>query len=309
MKTLLTLASVFFLSLSLSAQNQVDLKFNLEKGKTYRLKSSSVTTLDQNIMGRQQSTENSSTNVLSITPVEINPNSFKAEVKFDTISIKTSMPQIDAASYKSGSLSANDPSAILNVILSRLSRSVIAAEISNTGKVLSITNLKAIKDSVFAGLDTIKGQMAQTMQTQVKSLVSEESLTGMIDINTAHLPGSIVKTGDKWEAKVKISSNGIGILVNSSYKLKKITGNEAEIKGDITNEPASSEPIEMGGAQITYNARGIGEVTFVVDIRTGWIIKSSSKTHSQGDIGVKAQGQEFTIPTEIESNSETIALP
>lgn len=309
MKNLFFLALIIFLSFSVSAQSQVDLKLNLEKGKTYRLKSSSVTNMVQTIMGNQQASENKSSSVMSLKPVELNAGSFKAEVRFDTIAYTTATPKMDVASYKTGSLSSNDPGIILNVILSRLSKSVIDVEMSYSGKVLSVSNLRNITDSVFAGVDTLKGQVAEVIKAQVKTLINEESLIGMIDINTAHLPGKNVKPGDKWESRVKISSNGIGILVNSSYKLKKITGNVAEIKGEVTTEPASSEPIYMSGMQITYNARGLGEVTLLIDVRTGWVIKDSSKTHAQGDIGVKAQGQEFTVPTDIDSNSETIALP
>ena len=309
MKTFISLLSVCLISLSIFAQNQVNLSLNLTQGKTYRLKSSSVTSMSQTIMDRQQSMETKSFDVMSVKQLSTNANSINVEIKFDSIGYTNSMPQMDVSSSKPGNLSSTDPGTIMNLILNRLSKSPILVQLSNTGKVLGISNIKAITDSVLAGMDTLKGESVFMIKLQAKNLVSEENLKGMIEMNTEYLPGKMVQNGDKWDNQVKISSNGIGILIKSNFKLKKITGNQAEIKGDLTNEPASSEPVEMGEAQITYNARGLGEVTLLVDTNTGWIIKGSSKTHSQGTIGVNYQGQEFDGNIEVDVNSETIGLP
>jgi len=236
--------------------------------------------MSQTIMDRQQTSESKAFSVMSIKPMGFDDNGINAEIHIDTIGFTNTMPKMDVASSKPGMLSNSDIGMSMNLILNRLSKQPILVQLSYTGKVLSFTNLKTISDSVLAGIDTLKGQMATMFQLQAKNMISEEALKGMIEINTAYLPGKMVKVGDKWDSEVKISNSGIKIVIKGSYKLKKITGNQAEIKGDITNEPASSEPIDMGGAQITYDARGLGEVTLLVDTNTGWVIKGSSRTHS-----------------------------
>ncbi len=309
MKTLFSVISISFLSVSIFAQNQVNLSLNLQQDKVYRLRSSSETSMNQTIMDRQQSSDNKSFHFISLKPVSVDANGINAEIHFDSIGFTNSMPPMDVSSSKPGMLSSSDASQIMNVVLFRLSKTPILVQLSNAGKVLAITNLKAINDSVLSGVDTLKSQMAGMIKTIAKNMISEESLKGMIEMSTDYLPGKMVHVGDSWSNQVKISSNGIGIIVNGNFKLKKITGNEAEIKEDFTNEPASSDPVDMGGAQITYDARGLGEVTLLVDVNTGWIIKASSKSHAQGNIGVKAQGQEFQIPTEIDINGETVSVP
>ncbi len=309
MKNFISLLSVSFISLSIIAQNQVNLSLNLKQGNIYRLKSSSVTSMSQTIMDRPQTSENKAYSVMSVKPLSLDSNAINAEIKFDSIGFTNSMPQMDVSSSKPGLLSSSDASMVMNVILNRLSKSPILVKLSNTGKVLGFSNFKTITDSVLAGIDTLKNESAFMVKLMAKKMVSEESIKGMIEINTAYLPGKMVQPGDKWDTQVKISNSGIGIIVKSSYKLKKVTGNQAEIKGDVTSEPASSEPVDMGEAQITYNARGLGEVTLVADTNTGWIIKGTSRTHAQGNIGVNYQGQEFEVPTEIDANSETVAIP
>jgi hypothetical protein len=259
-------------------------------------------------MDRQQTLETKSFNVMSVKPLSVDGNSINAEIKFDTIGFTNNMPPMDVSSSKPGNLSSSDANMVMNLILNRFSKSPILVKLSNTGKVLGISNIKAITDSVLAGVDTLKGESIFMVKLQARNMLSEESLKGMIEMNTAYLPGKMVQNGDKWDAQVKISSNGIGIIINSNYKLKKITGNQAEIKGEVTNEPASSEPVEIGEAQITYNARGLGEVNLLVDTITGWIIKGTSRTHAQGNIGVNYQGQEFDGTIEVDVNSETAAV-
>lgn len=309
MKTLIIFGTVCLLSLSTLAQNQVDLSLNLEKNKVYRAKSTSEQNVTQTVMDNQQQVQTKTLTVMSIKMISGDTTAMNVEIHFDTIGFNNTMPKMDVASFKEGTLSSTDPEKVMNVILNRLSKSTLAVKLSKAGKVLEISNMKVISDSVLSGVDSIKGQAAVMVQIQAKNMVSEESLTGMINVITDHLPGKKVQTGDKWESQFKISSSGIGILVNGKYKLKKITGNQAEIKGESTNEPASSTPVDMGGAEITYDARGLGEVTLLVDTQTGWIIKGSSRTHSQGNVEVKAQGQDFQIPVESDNTSEIVAVP
>jgi len=309
MKTLILFFSFCLISMAIFAQNQANLSLNLKQDNVYRIKSTSVTSMVQTIMDRQQNSETKTFSIISLKPTSFDGNLINAELKFDSIGFTNSMPQMDVSSAKPGQLSSTDLNATMNLILYRLTKSIIKVQLSGDGKVVAFSNLKSVSDSVLAGLDTLKGQMAGMFLNQAKNLINESTLRGNIEINTAHLPGKTVQVGEKWTSQTKISYNGIGIIITGNYKLKKITGNKAEIKADVTNEPANSDPIDMGGAQITYDARGLGEVDLIVDTTTGWVLKSSSKSHSQGNIQVKAQGQEFQMPVEIDITEERVALP
>jgi hypothetical protein len=308
MKTIHSLIILVLLSFSLQAQTLADLKFNLEKNKVYRVKSTSEQAILQTVNGTQQSNEINTSTVLSFKPISSDANGIVAETRFDTIIYSISMPKMNLNSSKAGNMKSTDPSEVMACIFNRLSNAVLVVKMTYTGNIIEISNIKTVTDSILKGIDSLKGQNNQMILGRAKSMVNEEALKGMIESVTAYLPGKKVKIGDKWESKINMSSAGFGMLVTSNYKLKKITGDRSEISGDVTIEPASSDPINMNGIQITPDIRGLSTSSLTVDNKTGWIIKSSSKSHSQGNLNVKAGGNDMQIPMEIDGKSESVVL-
>ncbi len=310
MKTFISVAIAIFFGLSLMAQSSANLKLNLEKNKTYKAKTTSTQTISQTINGMQQSTEMKSTMVLSVKPVNISADYILAEVCFDSIINNTNMAgrKMDMNSSKPGNMKSSDPMEIMGCLLYRLSKSILSMKIAYTGNVVEISNMKSITDSVMLGVDSLQGA-AKMVQMQAKMLINELSLKGMIEAVTAYLPGKQVKVGDQWESRINQSSSGIGILTINKLKLKKIDGNQAEVAGEATIEPLSSAPIEMNGAQITYDVRGLSKSNLTIDTKTCWVIKGTSKQHLQGNVNVKMQGNEMQIPVEVDGTSDIVSIP
>ena len=98
------------------------------------------------------------------------------------------------------------------------------------------------------------------------------------------------------------------MTMNTSYKLNNLSNNKAEISGDVVIDSSNSGPIEMNGAQIIPDIRGIGKTQITIDTKTGWIVKGSSKQQLKGEMSVSAQGTSMQIPIEINSDGEIIAL-
>jgi hypothetical protein len=66
--------------------------------------------------------------------------------------------------------------------------------------------------------------------------------------------------------------------------------------------------MEMNGAQITPDIRGIGKSELLVDPETGWLLKGKSKQQLKGEMSVSAGGNSFNIPIEIITNVEMVSL-
>jgi len=96
--------------------------------------------------------------------------------------------------------------------------------------------------------------------------------------------------------------------MNTTYKLDNLSKNEAAISGDVIIDSSGSEPMEMNGAKITPDIRGIGKTQITVDPKTGWIIKGSIKQQLKGEMNVSAPGTSMQIPVEINSDGEIVAL-
>jgi hypothetical protein len=308
MKKIVTTCIAISVSVLLMAQTPVNLKFNLAKDKTYRLKSSSTENTTVTYGGTPQQIETKSISSVSIKPINLGADFVIAEVRFDTIMTTISMPKMELNSTKPGKLSSNDPSEVMNCIMNRLSKAVFNVKFSLSGKVLEISNLKANADAITQGIDSLQGQMAMA-KGRITAMASEAAIKGMIEIITGYLPGKEIVTGDKWTSSIILNSGGIGMNMTYNYKLKKVTGTQAEITGDVTVEPASQTPTEMNGAQISYDVRGLGKSTLTVDAKTGWILKATIKTHNQGNMNIKMQGNDMQMPVETDGTTEIISLP
>jgi hypothetical protein len=308
MKTFISIVLAIMFSASLMAQT-ANLKLNLEKNKTYRIKSINEQNTTVTYGGSPQQIETKKLIILSLMPLNNEADNVVANVRFDTLITNVSMPKMEINSTKAGNIKSSDPSEIVGAFLNRLSKVTLNVKLAPTGNVIEIANLQALQGEITKGIDSIQGQMSGMIKTQIQNMISESSLKGMIETVTAYLPGKQVSVGDKWESHISISENGLGMLIGTTYKLKKITGNMAEVSAESTIEPASQTPVEMNGAQITYDVRGLGKTTLTIDTKTGWIIKTSSKNHTQGNMNIKAQGNDMQMPMESDGVTEVVSVP
>lgn len=307
MRTLVSITLFAFASCILMAQSSVELKYNLEKGKVYRVKSHGVYDQTMTVQGMERSTETQTTSYFSMKMLDANPDFFIAEVKFDTMITKVSAPPMLLNSSEAGDINSEDAVEVTKAILHRLSNSTILARLDYKGKVLDIMNHQVIENSVLAGTDSLKGQAAMA-KGQLEMMVKKEALIGMIEGVTAYLPNEKVKKGAKWESSFVNTAGGVGMAINSTYALKELSKKKAVLAADIIVEPASSEPTLMNGAEITNELRGLGKSDMEIDPQTGWIIKASSKTQMSGNMNVKAPGQSMSIPIESQIVSEITVI-
>ena len=279
MKTLVTTAIALLIGSTMIAQT-ANLKFNLEKNKTYRVKANTVQSTSYSGGGMQQNINVNSTMYFSLKALSADADNFQAEVKFDSIIFSMTMPtmKIEINSAKDGNIKSPDISTALGSLFHRLSSNTFAVKMAYTGNIIEISNYQTIADNILQGVDSLQGQ-AQMMQAQAKGMFTEPALRGMIEAVTAYLPGKEVKEGDKWVSVFSQSGMGATMQTTNNLKLKKISGKQAEITGDATIEPT-------GGA--ASDVRGVSKSSLTIDVNSGWIIKGSSKQHSQGTMGGQA---------------------
>lgn len=306
MRTFLSLIFLTVFCGSLLSQS-AELKYNLEKGKTYRVKSTSSYNQKMTIQGMEQITETNSISYVSLKMLDAKPDFFLAEVKFDTTVTKVSTPPMELNSSEEGDINSENVVEVMKCILNRLSKSTIVARMSYTGHVQDIMNHAIIEKTVLAGTDSLKGQAAMA-KGQIEMMVKKDALIGMIEGVTAYLPNEEVKQGGKWETNFISKNGGVGMKIISNYALKELAKKNAVIEGDVIVEPASSEPTIMNGAEIRNELRGLGKSNMEIDPKTGWIKNGSSKIQLSGNMYVNAQGQEMTLPIDAQITGETIAI-
>ncbi|HQJ20966.1 MAG TPA: hypothetical protein PLQ61_07220, partial [Bacteroidales bacterium] len=87
-KFLFFVFSVLF-GLQVVAQQSVSLKLNLEKNRTYRLRSVTHQTVTQTVSGNQQTVESDVLYTFSLKMLDVTPEFIVTEIHFDTITTKT----------------------------------------------------------------------------------------------------------------------------------------------------------------------------------------------------------------------------
>jgi hypothetical protein len=157
---------------------------------------------------------------------------------------------------------------------------------------------------------TLTGMMASTIKTQIKNMVSESSCRTIIELFTYNLPGKSVNTGDNWTLTNTSDAGGMTLDVSTRYQLEKISGNNASITAESKiKAAANAAPMEVGGGKISYDdINGLSKSELVIDILTGLVVQSSSKTHVAGTLGFSMPGVSMQIPIDINGSSKVSSI-
>ena len=308
-RNLLSVMAVLCL-MPVMAQQSANLRLNLEKNKTYRLRSVSKQTVVQTVSGNQQTVESEVLYTMSIKMIDATPEFLVTEIHFDTISTKTNtMGKIESfSSTVEGDMKSSETSAIMSCIMNRLSKNALFAKLDYTGQPVEILNSKMLSDMILKDTSsiTLTDPVKSALKTQLANTVSDNNLKTMIKSFTWNLPGGQVSTGDEWKIIDQANSGGMLLAITSKYRLDGIKGNRATItvESDI-RAPENAPPIKSGGATVTYNnLRGINKSNLVIDTITRLAVENKTKARISGNLGVSAPGFSMDIPMEI--NGETV---
>lgn len=312
-KIMLSVTAVMFCAV-IMAQNPANLKMNLEKNKVYRLKSVSAQTITQTINGVDQTTESKVNYTISLKMIDATADYLITEVRFDTMTTYTNtMGKVTShSSVNEGDITSAESDEVLTCIMNRLSKNALYVKMDFTGKPLEIVNLKMLTDMVLKDTSsiTLTGPTADAVKKQIVNSVSDSELKTIIEMFTWNLPGRQVATGDSWNITQQVSSGGLMLEIETTYKLDRIDGTRANITAEsLIRTAANAVPIESGGATVTYDdIKGLTRSSLVVDLLTGLKVEDTGKTHMTGNLGISAPGFSMVMPMNINSESKVIAI-
>ncbi len=314
MKRIFTLSFLFILAVSIFGQESPVLKLKLEKNKVYKFHSSSEQNIVQTINGNQQTIESKSSYDISIKMVDATSSFIVTEVHLDTMSTSTNSmgKTTKMSSANAGDIKSKEAGDIVSFIMNKMSKTPIYAKIDYTGKVNEIVNKKMLSDMILKDTAsmTLTGMMASTIITQVKNMVNESAFTSLIELFTYYLPGKAVNVGESWTLPSTTNAGGMTLDISTSSKLDKVSGNNANVTAESKIKAAANAlPMEVGGGKITYDdISGLSKSDIVIDITTGLVQQSISKSHVTGNLGFSMPGVSMQIPIDINSNSKLTSI-
>jgi hypothetical protein len=219
---------------------------------------------------------------------------------------------ITISSVNEGDIKSTEMADVLSCIMNRLSKNALYVKMDFAGKPIEIVNSKMMSDLIMKDTSsiTLAGQTAAAVKKQIINMVSDNDLKTMIGMFTWCLPGKQVSTGDNWNVTQQMNSGGMMLDITTTYHLDGLNGNNANITVESNiKAAANADPIESGGAKVTYDdLKGLNKSTMVIDIRTGLIVKDNAKTHITGNLGISAPGFSMQMPMDISGESKVIAL-
>jgi hypothetical protein len=314
MKKLMLSSIAVLFSISLMAQNNINLKMNLEKNKVYRFNSYSAQTVTQTINGNQQTTDTKVDYTLSLKVIDATVDFMISEVHIDTMKTNTNAmgKSIIINSASAADIKSKETADVMSCILNRLSKNALYAKIDYTGRVAEIVNAKMLSDLILKDTSsiTLTGPTRSAVKKQIESLISDKTLKTTIEMFTYHLPGKQVSAGDIWNINVNTNSGGMSLDINTKYHLDGLSGNNANItvESDI-KAAANADPIISGPAKVTYDdLKGLSKSTMVIDTTTGLVTEDKAKTHIAGNLGISGPVFSMTMPIDINGESKVIAL-
>jgi hypothetical protein len=314
MKKILLVFGVILFSISVMAQNSVNLKLNLEKNKVYRFNSVSESTVTQTINGNSQSSDTKTDNTISIKMVDATPDFMIAEIRFDSlITNSNAMGKVtNLNSSKEGDMKSSEATEVMACINNRLSKNPLYVKMDFSGKILQIVNSKMLSDVILKDTSsiTLKNPVGSMIKKQMQNMVSEKALKTMVEEYTNYLPAKEVSAGNSWDVTENTSTGGMSLDVITKYHLDGITGNNANITSESeVKPPANAEPIKSGPTTVTYDdLKGQSKSTLVIDTRTGLIMEAKSKSHTAGSLGISYPGGSMQMPMDINSDTRVTAI-
>ena len=299
MKTFLSLMLFTLMSAALMAQTPVALKLNLEKGKTYTVKTVTKQTMQQGVAGQSMVVNVLANHVTSFKLLNRENDVLELEVRFDTVANK-----ISSAMFNKEMSSAQPGKEPLERLQNKMSLYPLKAKINTAGKFVGFSNLDEFKAKVMMVIDSLPDSKKDEAKTQAAMLLKESALKSTIEPMFGHLTDKPVNLNDSWESSYIMSINDISFLVYNTYTLKSLENGQAVLSGtsEIESLPSSNSTVK-----IEQPIKGSASLDVRVDMASGMLATQTEKNKMEGTITVTNGGTDYKVDLKIEAQSETIS--
>ena len=289
---------VFLLASCTWKEVEVRMKFAPEVGDVYQFSMTTDQTITQVLEDQVASMDQLMGFGFSFTATEEDDaGNVWVDVVYEWVQIQQSS-DTGEVSYDS-----RDPSEEVDTLVSGFDALIgkgYAMQISPDGEILDVVGLNEMISEVMADVGIEDAELLAQFEAQFAEQYSEEALREQVGNMLVEFPEGAVKIGDTWTASAT-SSNLVALNVDTIYTLVAFEGNIATI--DATSVISSSEDsmLDMGVYQIEYNLFGSQISTIYVDTAVGWSTNSIVTQTVTGDMIMRMNEDEVTIPLSIGS--------
>lgn len=285
MKKLLFLLPLLCLVFVAQAR-KLDLGLHLETGHTYPLQQVSSGTIVQEVMGQKMSIDIIISGNMDFVVTSKTADVYTMGVKYTKLVMEMKMPQANVTfSSENG---ANDP---MSGIFAKMIGQVFQVEITEKGKVVSVSKLDDLFKNAFADLGSLTEEQKQQILDQVKKAYGEEAFKGSIESMLAVFPQEPVAEGDSWQNEIKLES-GMSAVQVSTYTLKGEEDGAIVLAGNGKIATAGKDAyVQSNGMDMKFDLTGTVVSEFKLDKTSGWVISATVDQTMDGKASIKPSEQ------------------
>lgn len=302
MKNKYLLLSAFLLVtgfMQLAAQ-AVKLEFDPPQGLEYTTQYDIQSTIDQAVMGIEQTVDVKTYMVLNTRVLENTEEYCLVEMRYTRMAVETSTAMFSFVIDSDGDPDENPVNASLKAIIDQ----PFTARINHRGQLLSIEGVERIIENML-----VQSQVDQAASEQYNNILKqsfgEENLNQNLQQFSPAFPTKAVKPGESWTYDLSATSAQVEFLLHNTATLMETTvgGNKIMIKSDMTIP--SNSPIMVQGMTANFEMKGtqVGEI--IVEPNIG-ITKSGILTQEiEGEIKLSTgndEGSDMSIPMKIKNS-------
>ena len=294
MKKLYFLAIFTAIALTVCAQkNPVELRLNLEKGKTYTQTTDIQMNMKMEVMGMKMDTDIPMSMTFSMKVVDIQDGNFIIETTYDAFKMT-----FNIMGQEMGFDSANpDPTNPNTQIFSSFIGKSFTMILDNRQNIIAIEGLDKLLASIYDN-ETVSEEQKELMNDVLQGFFSEEKMKENFGRSNIVFPKEPVYKGFTWTSDQTINMQGITMQVKNTYKVEKITATTVEISlvSDYTMDMSITQnEVQMNVTMESAQSTG----KYIIDLATGWTQSAQSNTNMKMVMTMNVGGTEMIIPAQI----------
>ena len=275
-----------------SGTEAVDLKFNLEKGKTYVYGLKTHFDLNMDMGGKKMNTGGDADFGFDMKVDDVDAQGNRMlSCTYDGIRFKMSAMGMDMGydSKNVGDTSKeNMMSGMFRKIFSGMLDKTFKMTMSPKGEVSKIEGIKELMESMAGHMDVAENMKAQ-MQKTMEQTFSDEKIKQNFEQGFAFYPANPVKIGDTWSKNLTQNMNTMAMNVDTKYSLKEINNNTVNLDVAGTIRSAGNDSSVTKGMDMKGDSKG----TMEIDRSTGFV------KHSSMDMTIKVTAPGMAAPMDM----------
>jgi hypothetical protein len=270
---------------------KIDLKMNLQKGKTYTYLMTSTQEVKQTAMGQQMQINQNMAFGYKMNVKDVSPEGDQTlETSYDRIKISQ---KSSFANNEYDSENKKDSLSPMAKLFKALRSGTFTVVMSKDGLVKDIHGYKDIIEKMMTSVASRNDSSREMIKEQITGHFNDKALKESLQNGWNIYPDQPVGIGDSWVKKNSLSA-GFPLDLTTTYTVKDITRNKVilTVKSDI-NPGKDSTTTLMG---IEMKIKGSQEGTMEVDRKTGLPLHSNITQEISGAISMANQGSHLEIP-------------